>query len=146
MAGFVLGLPGIAAAGIGCALADLVSGYAIYIPVTAVLKALIALAGAISARCLFRGQYKLLIRRLAVPISSFLGEMIMVLGYFAYEYFIIGVGEAAVVSLPANLGQAALGIVASVIIAGVFAKNHALSGFVSANVVGKNHDGSKGEK
>ena len=134
MSGFVLGPPwGMAAAGIGCALADLVSGYSIYIPATALLKALIALAGAVSASLVFRHGHKPVRRLLTVLGLSLMGEATMVLGYLAYEYFAMGVGVAAVVSIPANVGQAVVGAVASSAIAEVFFKNRVVSGFVSSN-------------
>ena len=147
MSGFVLGMPwGMAAAGIGCALADLVSGYAVYIPATALLKALIALAGAVSARLIFRRGSRSVMRMLTVIGSSLIGEMIMVLGYFAYECFVIGVGAAAVASVPANIGQAVVGVAASAVIAEVFVKNRVLSGLVSSNFAEKTNDMRKGEE
>ena len=112
VSGFVLGMPwGIAAAGLGSALADLVLGYAVYMPATAILKALIAVAGAVCARILLRkaGKYPLW----AVLLCSLSGEAVMVLGYFVYECLVIGVGEAAVISIPANVGQGAVGILVS---------------------------------
>ena len=120
-AGFVLGMPwGIAAAGLGSALADLVLGYAIYMPATAILKALIAVAGAICARILLRksGKFPLW----AMLLCSLSGEAVMVLGYFVYECFVIGVGEAAVVSIPANVGQGAVGMLVSVALVSALSK------------------------
>ena len=50
----------------------------------------------------------------------------MVLGYFFFESVFLGVGAAAVASVVGNLTQAAVGVVTSVVLAVVFAKNKRL--------------------
>ena len=133
-AGFVLGMPwGLAAAGIGSALADLFLGYAIYIPATAVLKMAIALFGALCARFLLGRKPMAFSKYVILFLSSLIGEIIMISGYFAYEYIVIGVKEAALVSIPANAGQGAVGIVSSLVIASVFLKVPALSRLMFTN-------------
>ena len=128
MAGFVLGMPwGIAAAGIGSMLADIVLGYAVYAPATFVLKAIIAVAGALCIGVLLRHKTSAKWWRLAMPAASFAGEALMVSGYFLYECYVLGVGEAALASIPVNIGQGAVGMLASIVIASVFLKVPALS-------------------
>ena len=128
LSGFVLGMPwGIAAAGIGSMLADIVLGYAVYAPATLVLKALIAVAGALCIGVLLRHKKSPKWWKLAIPAASFAGETLMVSGYFLYECYVLGVGEAALASIPVNVGQGAVGIAASMVVASVFLKVPALS-------------------
>ena len=44
-------------------------------------------------------------------LSAICGEIIMVLGYFVFEDFILGYGAAAAAEIPGNAAQAAVGIV-----------------------------------
>ena len=62
-----------------------------------------------------------------MPAASFAGEALMVSGYFLYECYVLGVGEAALTSIPVNIGQGAVGMLASIVIASVFLKVPALS-------------------
>ena len=134
-AGFILGMPwGIAAAALGSALADLISGYAIYMPATFILKGLIAVVGALCARAVFKKKRKGFANILMTGGFSLAGELIMVAGYFIFECFALGVKEAALASVPANLGQAAVGLVASVIIVMILNKNRRLSTFISSEL------------
>ncbi len=131
MAGFVLGMPwGIAAAGIGSLLADIVLGYAVYAPATFVLKSLIAVAGALCVEVLIRHKTGTRWWRLAIPVASFASEALMVSGYFLYECYALGVGGAALASIPVNVGQAAVGMLLSIVVASVFLKVPALSRFM----------------
>ena len=95
---------GTAAAGIGSCLADIISGYAIYAPATLVIKSLMALALCFFL-CLIRRP-----RILACLLGGLAAESVMVLGYFAYDGFFLGYGLGAAVGIPANLMQAALGL------------------------------------
>ena len=127
-AGFILGMPwGIAAAGIGSALADLLLGYAVYMPATAILKALIAVAGALCAKIIMRSGASKTCKAVMLPVCSIIGEAVMVTGYFAYEYFAMGLKEAAFASVLANCTQAVVGVIASVAVATVFIKVPALA-------------------
>ena len=96
---------GTAAAGIGSCLADILSGYAVYAPATFVIKSLMALALCLLLRLICRP------RILACLLGGLVAESIMVLGYFAYDAFCLGFGLGAAVGIPANLVQAALGLV-----------------------------------
>ena len=115
------------AAAIGATLTDLVAGYAIYAPATFVLKAIIAVAGALCIGVLLRHKKSPKWWKLAIPAASFAGETLMVSGYFLYECYVLGVGEAALASIPVNIGQGAVGMLASIVIASVFLKVPALS-------------------
>ena len=90
---------GAAAAGIGSALADLISGAPLYIPATLLIKALMALCAALVYRALGR--------------KSILAEAIMVLGYWFYDGMLMGSFLGAAAGLPSNLMQAVLGLAGS---------------------------------
>ena len=121
LSGLVLGpWYGFFAAGIGCALADLISGYAYYVPATFVIKGLVALVAALLLRPLLKKGRKLPFWQLAlVELPS---EVVMVAGYFGYEALILGQGLAAAASIPNNLLQAAVGLMLSVVLYTVLSK------------------------
>ena len=107
---FLLGpIFGTAAAGIGSALADIFLAYAIYAPATLLIKAAFALVAALVARALraFPPSFGRL-------LGGLLGGILMALGYFAYEAFVLGYGIGAAANIPASLLQAALGIAVSI--------------------------------
>lgn len=55
---WLIGSPwGVAAAGIGSAMADLLTGYAYYAPATLIIKALMAVAAFYIAKCFMNGSY-----------------------------------------------------------------------------------------
>lgn len=100
---WILGNPfGAIAAGLGSGLADLLSGYASYVPGTAIIKFLMAFLATII--------YKLL-QKINVPkivtyiISGIVAEVIMVAGYLLYEATLLGYGVGAVASVPSNIVQ-----------------------------------------
>lgn len=129
----MLGMPwGIAAAGIGSALADLLLGYAVYMPATAIIKALVAVAGALCAKVVMSSNVSKLRKGIMIPVCSVAGEAVMVMGYLAYEYFAIGLREAAFASVVANCVQAIVGVVASVAVVTVFINVTALRGFITS--------------
>ena len=115
LSGLVLGpWYGMAAAGIGSGLADLLAGYAHYVPGTFIIKGLVALVAALLLRPLLKKGEKIPFWRLAlIELPS---EAIMVAGYFGYKALILGKGLAAAASIPNNLVQAAVGIVLSVVL------------------------------
>lgn len=119
LSGFMLSpMYGFLAAGIGSALADVFSGYALYAPATFVIKGVMALVA-------YYG-YKLIKNKLgntaARIISGTASEIIMVLGYFVFEGFIYGFIESAV-NIPANAIQGVAGIILGVILANMFEKH-----------------------
>ena len=124
LSGWLLGpWYGAAAAGIGSMLVDLLSGYGHYVPGTLIIKGLDALVAALIFRALGRGKTAML-------VSGIVGETIMVLGYFAYDYMILGKGLAAAASIPGNIVQGIAGIAIGLVLAVLLqkAKAPALSG------------------
>lgn len=107
LSGVLLGpVYGALAAGIGALLTDLITGYAVYIPATFVIKACMAVAA------------YLLVRRFGRRLPAFLAagaaaEGIMVGGYWLYEACLLGLGRAAVASLLPNLAQGAAGLLSA---------------------------------
>ena len=96
---------GAAAGGIGSALADILSGYAVFAPGTFVIKALIAVIAAAILKAL--GS-----KTKAAPIvASIAGEAWMVLGYFLYESIFLRYGLAAAGSIGGNAIQAVAGVI-----------------------------------
>lgn len=108
LAAFLLGpVWGALAAGLGSALADLISGYALYVPGTFVIKALVALvAGWLLSRRFVKNQLAKSI------IAGIVGEIVMVGGYLLYEAVFLGFGVAAAANIPMNAIQGAFGAVA----------------------------------
>lgn len=108
-AGFFMGpLYGAAAAGIGSMLCDILLNYMAFAPATLVIKGLMAFVAALiysKLKKMFKNEYP------ALVISSIIGELVMVFGYFAYEATVLGFGLAAAGGIYANLLQGVCGIV-----------------------------------
>lgn len=107
------------AAGLGSALADIFSGYAVYAPATFFIKGLMALVAI--------GLFSLLSKKLgALPsriISAVAAEIVMISGYYIFEGFMYGF-SASLVNIPANALQGAAGVLIGVILMKVFEKHH----------------------
>ncbi len=109
---------GFLAAGIGSGLADVFSGYAIYAPVTFVVKGLMAIICFFLRKCI-KGKVK---KQLPVLIvGGMIAETIMVAGYYIFEGFMYG-WEASLVNIPANAIQGFIGLVAGVALSGQLLK------------------------
>ncbi|MGO5060544.1 ECF transporter S component [Lawsonibacter sp. LCP25S3_F5] len=127
MSAWVLGpLYGGAAASIGSALADLLSGYAHYVPGTFAIKLVMAVAAAL----IFRAATKKGLSASSVLLGQIAGgvvaEVIMVLGYFAYASLWLGKGLAAAASIPGNIVQGVFGLVAATVVYTVLSRSRAV--------------------
>ena len=127
MSAWVLGpLYGGAAAGIGSALADLLSGYAHSVPGTFAIKLVMAVAAAL----IFRAATKKGLSASSVLLGQIVGgvvaEVIMVLGYFAYASLWLGKGLAAAASIPGNIVQGVFGLVAATVVYNVLSRSRAV--------------------
>ena len=109
---------GFMAAGIGSALADILSGYLIYAPATFVIKGVMALA----AFYIYKGLSKNTKGIVARIVSGVISEIIMILGYFVFEGFMYGFAPS-VVNIPPNGVQGIAGIIIGIILVRVFEKN-----------------------
>lgn len=100
---WVLGSPyGVLAASMGSGLADLLAGYAVYVPGTMIIKALMALF----ACKIFSSLSSIKLPKIIAYIfSSIIAEFVMILGYFLYEASVLGYGAPAAASIPSNAVQ-----------------------------------------
>ena len=99
------------AGGIGSALSDLIGGYFIYVPITFVIKGLVALAAGLLYQKVGKNQKS---RYIAVILGGVADILLVAGGYFVCEFFIYGAGAAA--SIPANIIQGVGGLVISCIL------------------------------
>jgi len=109
---------GMAAAGVGSAMADLLLGYAHYVPGTLTVKALMALLCGLTAR-----QGGNLFRR---ALGGMAAEIWMTAGYFAYSGLLLGKGLGAAASVPGNLFQGAVGLAAALALYEALDRSHSL--------------------
>ena len=112
LSGVILGpVWGFLAGGIGSALSDLIGGYFVYVPITFMIKGLVALAAGLLYQKVGNTQKS----RYAAVVLGGVADIILVAGgYFVCEYFIYGAGAAA--SIPANIIQGIGGLVISCIL------------------------------
>ncbi len=125
LSGWLLGpVYGALAAGLGSALADILSGYMQYALPTFVIKALMAVAAYFVAKAIFK---KPLIGKILGGITA---ETIMVLGYFGYEAVVLGYGIAAAGSILSNVMQGIVGIIAGIAVTTAIEKNKTINSFL----------------
>lgn len=92
---------GALAAAMGSSLSDISLGYMIYVPATFIIKGVMALL------CARAPKNKPLIALL----FFFIAEVLMVVGYFAYDWLVVtGNYRAALANVPWNIAQGAVGI------------------------------------
>ena len=106
---------GFFAAGVGSALADVLSGYIIYAPATLIIKGIMALIA--------HFVYKILSKKSKSTgprvISGILAEIAMVMGYFLFEGILYGFGPS-VVNIPANAVQGIAGLILGCLLVKIF--------------------------
>lgn len=109
---FVLGpVLGTVAGGVGSGLADLL-GYISYAPGTLIIKSVMAIV----AYLVYKGLFKLAKNHLLAEIvAGIIGAVIMAFGYFFYEIMLFTSAGVAIVNVPWNLLQGAIGVAISVI-------------------------------
>ena len=106
-------LYGAIAGGLGPALADLLTGYAIYAPATLIIKAGMAIVVYFVYYSIKKAFNKEL---LGVIIGSVLAELLMVAGYFLHACLLMGEGMSALLSVPGNLMQGLVGVIAATLL------------------------------
>jgi len=102
---------GFAAAGLGSALADMLSGYIVYAPATFAIKGLMALTAYYGFKIIHKKMAKLPAR----IISGVSAEIIMVAGYFLFEGILYGF-VPSMVNIPANAIQGMVGLLLGIVI------------------------------
>ena len=97
----------------GADMADVITGYAHYAVATFIIKAIMAAAAWAVYSALGKGRLSSALR---LGIAGVVSELIMTVGYFAYDCLLRGQGLAAAASIPNYVIQGGIGIVAAVII------------------------------
>ena len=110
---WTLGGPfGAVAVALGAMLADLVGGYAAYAPGTLLIKLAMALTAILLDRLL--RSFKLP-RGFCHLVAGLTAEIVMILGYFLYEAFVLSYGPTvAAANIPFNALQGVLALLVSV--------------------------------
>lgn len=112
---------GMVAGGVGSALADLLSGYAHWVPFSLVIKGLMGLIiGKVADYAGKEGNFF----RLRNLLGSVLGLVWMVLGYFLAGAVLKSSFLVAATSIPENLVQGAAGLVIFLVVGYAFSKAH----------------------
>lgn len=113
LSGVILGPAwGLLAAGIGSAMADMIGGYFIYVPITFVIKGAVAFAAGMIYRKMGRTSKS---RYIAVVLGGIADIILVAGGYFVCECPLYGIAAAAA-SVPANLIQGIGGLVIGIIL------------------------------
>ena len=117
LAGIILGpVYGMLAGGIGSALSDLIGGYFVYVPITLVIKGLVALVSGLIYQKMCRSGKK---RYIAVILGGITDIVFVAGGYFICEFFLYGsriqAGVARAV-IPANIIQGVGGLIISAVL------------------------------
>lgn len=113
LSGIILGpMYGMLAGGIGSAFADLLGGYFIYVPITLVIKGLIALVAGLIYRKIGKTQTG---RYIGVALGGVTDIVLVAGGYFLCEAVMYGAAGAAA-SIPANVIQGVGGLVISLVL------------------------------
>jgi len=112
---------GMAAGGVGSAMADVLLSYAHYAPGTLVIKGLMGLVAGLLA---WRGG-----SRRSRLVGGLLAEVIMVCGYFGFSCLILGKGLAAAASIPGNIFQGIVGLTAATALYEALDRSHVLQKF-----------------
>lgn len=105
------------AAALGSTLADLF-GWAFYAPATFVIKFLMAVLAAYILRAV-KGYKGML-------LGALIAELVMAAGYFLYESLFLKLGAGAVASIPFNLTQGAVNVIAGVAVAALLDRSGVL--------------------
>ena len=114
LAAWALGGPwSVAAAGIGSAMADLLTGYAHYAPGTLIIKALMAFVYLLLYKAVSGKKDRAVI---GTSVGGSGAELVMIVGYFFDARLLLGKSfEGASGSIPGNLIQVVFGIVCGVL-------------------------------
>jgi uncharacterized membrane protein len=112
LSGILLGpVYGALAAGLGSALADLLTGYMAYVPITFIVKAVIAIVCYFVYHKLLDKSGNIILKGI---ITGCFSTVIVAAGYCFFEYFMYGSGAFA--SVPSNIIQGLSGLVISTVL------------------------------
>lgn len=129
LCGVILGpVYGFLGAGIGSCMSDLLGGYLNYVPITFVIKGLVALFSAYAYRALAKSAK---MRWAGVAAGGIIDIILVAGGYFICEYFMYGAGAAA--SVPANIIQGVSGLILSLVLYPILSAVPDVKRMLSAN-------------
>lgn len=103
---------GAAAAGIGSAMADVISGYVVYAPATLIIKGLMAVVSFFVYRAVSKKANSVFSRVIAAAGA----ELVMAAGYGFFEAVMYRSVATALLGVGGNLVQGLMGVVSSVVI------------------------------
>ncbi len=129
LAGFLLGpVYGFFAAAIGSSFADMLGGYVLYLPATFLIKGLAAcLASYLSSRLARKTKSH---AAAIYGISGAVSELWMIFAYYLYEASVCGYGwMTAMLGIPANLFQGAVGVFGGALLMCLLRKTGAMAHF-----------------
>ena len=124
---YVLGFPAAISAAIGASMADVLMGFAVYAPATAIIKGLCVLTACTILLLTKRFPHKKRFWLVRLILSSVTAEVVMVAGYLLFEALVLGYGAAALASVLGNCMQGFCGIVGSITIYGALKLSGAVS-------------------
>lgn len=121
LAGFILGpVSGGIAAAVGSAFADLFLGYAGYAAATFIIKFIMAFFSACFVKWLSKLKYPVV----GKIVGGLVAEAVMVGGYYLFSAVFLGVGfSKALVTIPGDTFQGAVGIIFAIIISEILRKS-----------------------
>ena len=108
---------GAVAAGVGSAMADMFAGYVQYIPVTFVVKGLMAVVMGLFIDFALKQGYEGMKFKIMEVVSMVIAGFFMVFGYYIAEGFMLGNFVAPLASVPMNIVQFVTGIVLATVMA-----------------------------
>ena len=111
LSGWCLGpLYGALASSIGCMIADIISGYVAYAPVTFFVKGAVSVCSYLIWALVIKAVKNKKLDFIIRLVSAVIGEIVMVLGYFVYESVLYGIPGGAL----ALLGNSVQGLICAV--------------------------------
>lgn len=113
---------GAIAAAVGSALADLLLGFVLYAPATAVIKGAMAVCAYFLSAALGGAVRKKGLSLVPKAVGAVAGEIIMIGGYFLYEATVLGYKMGALASVPGNATQGVCGAAIAVTVAALIGK------------------------
>lgn len=120
LSGILLGpVYGAVAGGIGSALADLLGGYFVYVPITLIVKAAMAAGVGLIYHKFAKNLHNSIVKCILCGVYA---TVLVAAGYLFFESFMYG--SAALASVPANIGQGISGLVISTILLPILQKLH----------------------
>lgn len=126
---------GAVVSGVGSALADLLTGYVQYAPITLVVKALMAVAMGIFIGYAINKNFSKAVMKLMEIIGMVIAGFVMVAGYYLAESFMVGNFITPIAAIPMNIVQFVSGVVFASILATALSKTSAKNMFYYEKVV-----------